>query len=100
MGFKIQNAIQKVKKIYCNNSIIQFLISYAIVLILPLVILSWGFKSAFYVMEQDISESNITMLNHSKSLLDIQFKAMESKVLQISRDSKISNLVEQKVSRW
>jgi YesN/AraC family two-component response regulator len=97
MGYNKQNAIQQVKRIYCNNSIIQFWISYAIVLILPLVILSWGFKSAFYVMEQDINESNITMLSHSKSLIDIQLKAMESKVLQISNNSKVCNLAERKV---
>lgn len=88
--------MNKLKKMYLNNLIVQFWVSYAIVLILPLVIVIWGFKSAFYVMEQDISESNITMLNHSKSLIDIQLKAMESKALQISQDSKICNLVEKK----
>lgn len=86
--------MNKLKKIYLNNLIIQFLVSYAIVLILPLVILIWGFRSAFNVTEQDISDSNITMLNHSKSLIDYQFKSMESKALQISQDSKICDLME------
>lgn len=97
MEYIKKSSIQQLKKIYCNNSIIQFWISYAIVLILPLVILSWGFKSAFYVMEEDINESNITMLSHSKSLIDIQLKAMESKALQISNNSKMCNLAERKV---
>jgi len=86
--------VNKLKKIYLNNLIVQFLLSYTIVLILPLIILVCGFKLAFNVTEQDISESNITMLSHSKSLIDIQFKAMESKALQISQNPKISDLAE------
>ncbi|OOM78784.1 HTH-type transcriptional regulator YesS [Clostridium puniceum] len=88
--------MNKLKNIYLNNLIVQFLLSYTIVLILPLIILVCGFKSAFNVTEQDISESNITMLSHSKSLLDIQIKAMESKALQISQNSRISDLAEKK----
>jgi AraC-like DNA-binding protein len=86
--------MNKLKKMYLNNLIVQFWVSYAIVLILPIVIVIWGFKSAFYVMGQDISESNITMLNHSKSLIDFQFKSMEAKALQISQDPSICNLEE------
>jgi len=88
--------VNKLKKIYLNNLIVQFLLSYTIVLILPLIILVCGFRAAFNVTEQDISESNITMLSHSKSLLDIQFKAMESKALQISQNPRISDLAEKK----
>jgi AraC-like DNA-binding protein len=88
--------MNKLKNIYLNNLIVQFLLSYTIVLILPLIILLCGFKAAFDVTEQDISESNITMLSHSKSLLDIQCKAMESKALQISQDGRICDLAEKK----
>lgn len=88
--------MNKLKNIYLNNLIVQFLLSYTIVLILPLIILLCGFKAAFDVTEQDIKDSNITMLNHSKSLLDIQFKAMESKALQISQDGRICDLAEKK----
>lgn len=86
--------MNKLKNIYLNNLIVQFLLSYTIVLILPLIILLCGFKAAFDLTEQDISESNITMLSHSKSLLDIQCKAMESKALQISQDGRICDLAE------
>lgn len=89
--------MNKLKKLYLNNLIVQFWMSYAIVLIIPLVIVMWGFKSAFNVMEKDISESNITMLNHSKSLIDMQLRAMESKALQISQDSKICDLADKKI---
>lgn len=88
--------MNKLKNIYLNNLIVQFLLSYTIVLILPLIILLCGFKAAFDVTEQDISDSNITMLNHSKSLIDIQCKAMESKALQISQDGRICDLAEKK----
>lgn len=88
--------MNKLKNLYFNNLIVQFLLSYTIVLILPLIILLCGFKAAFNVTEQDISESNITMLNHSKSLLDIQCKAMESKALQISQSGRICDLAEKK----
>lgn len=86
--------MNKLKNIYLNNLIVQFLLSYTIVLILPLIILLCGFKAAFDVTKQDISDSNITMINHSKSLLDIQCKAMESKALQISQDGRICDLAE------
>ncbi|WP_160692320.1 helix-turn-helix domain-containing protein [Clostridium sp. C2-6-12] len=88
--------MNKLKNIYLNNLIVQFLLSYTVVLILPLIILLCGFKAAFDVTEQDISESNTTMLSHSKSLLDIQCKAMESKALQISQDGRICDLAEKK----
>jgi AraC-like DNA-binding protein len=88
--------MNKLKNIYLNNLIVQFLLSYTVVLILPLIILLCGFKAAFDVTEQDISNSNITMINHSKSLLDIQCKAMESKALQISQDGRICDLAEKK----
>lgn len=89
--------MNKLKKMYLNNLIVQFWVSYAIVLIVPIFIVIWGFKTAFYVMEQDISESNITMLNHSKNLIDVQLKAMESKALQISQSSKICDLADKKI---
>lgn len=92
MRFNKEGFTQKVKKMYCNNSIIQFLVSYAVVLILPLTILIAGFYLAFSVVENEINESNITMINHSKSLIDAQLSSMESKVFQISKNSKISDL--------
>lgn len=92
MGFNIKSFTQELKKIYYNNSIIQFLLSYAVVLILPLVIVITGFYLAFSVVENQINQSNITMINHSKSLIDSQLGAMESKVLQISKNFKICDL--------
>lgn len=94
MSFNKERSIQELKIMYCSNSIIQFLVSYTVVLILPLLILMGGFHLAFSVVEGEINESNIAMINHSKSILDIQLSSLESKVLQISENPKICDLAD------
>lgn len=78
--------MNKLMKVYSQNSILQFLVSYILVLVLPLAILSYGFGSAFHIVKSDIENSYITMLQHSVSLIDNETEKMESLALQTSQD--------------
>lgn len=81
--------MKKLKALYLRNSIVQFLVSYIMVLVIPLMVLSNGFQSAFSIVEQDIKESNVTMLGHSMSLIDSQLKMMENMAFQTSQNAAI-----------
>lgn len=83
------NGMQRLRALYLHNSIAQFLVSYIMILIIPLLVLGYGFQSAFTIVEQDIKESNVTMLNHSMSLIDSQLKVMESMAFQTSQNAAI-----------
>lgn len=84
--------MQMLKNFYLHNSIVQFLVSYIMILIIPLFVLGYGFQSAFSIVEQDIKESNVTMLGHSMSLIDSQLKVMESIAFQTSQNAAIREL--------
>jgi AraC-like DNA-binding protein len=77
--------MNRLKKLYSQDSIIQFLVSYILVLVLPLIILSYGFSSAFQIVKNDIENSYITMLSHSVSIIDNELDKMENLALQTSQ---------------
>lgn len=81
--------MRRLKEFYLHNSIAQFLVSYIMVLIIPLFALWYGFQSAFWIVEEDIKQSNIAMLDHSMSLIDNQVEAMASMALQTSQSQAI-----------
>lgn len=81
--------MKKLKEIYLKNSIIRFLVSYILVLVIPLCILSYGFASAFQIVRDDIENSYVTMLEHSISLIDNETNKLESLALQITQTSQI-----------
>lgn len=79
----------KIRKIYQNNSIIQFLLSYIFVLIFPLLIVSFGFGTAFKIVENDIRTSMVTMLTHSVKIVENQLIEITNLALQTARNSEI-----------
>lgn len=81
--------MKNLRRLYAQNLVIQFLVSYILVLILPLLVLSCGFQSAFGIVERDIKDSHITMLKHSTGIIDNQLDAMETLALQTSKNSDI-----------
>ena len=62
--------MKKFKKMFSANLVAQFLYSYILVLIIPMLILFYGFYCAFTIVEEDIRESNIAMLTKSMYLLN------------------------------
>ena len=81
--------MKRLRQLYSQNSIIQFLVSYILVLILPLFILSYGFNTAFKIVKQDIEDSYITMMSHSASILDNEVEKLERLALQMTRDGSV-----------
>lgn len=84
--------MKKLKHSYLSNPITQFLFSYILVLIIPMVILFYGFYHAFSIVEDDIRESNITMLTQSMYLINEEVRALESLSLQTSQFSSLKEL--------
>lgn len=86
----------KLKTLYLKDSIMQFWASYLIVIMIPLFIVIFGFKSSFNIIEDDLTSSNLNRMINSKNLIDADIKSMELKILQVSRDTQISLLSEEK----
>lgn len=84
-----KTGMKKLRQLYAQNSIIQFLVSYILVLILPLFILSYGFNTAFKIVKQDIEDSYITMMSHSVSILDNEMEKLEKLALQMTQDGSV-----------
>lgn len=81
--------MKKLRQLYTQNSIIQFLVSYILVLILPLFILSYGFNTAFKIVKQDIEDSYVTMMSHSASIIDNEMEKLERLALQMTQDGSV-----------
>ncbi len=77
--------MKKFKKMFSANLVAQFLYSYILVLIIPMLILFYGFYCAFTIVEEDIRESNIAMLTKSMYLLNEEVRALEKLALQTSQ---------------
>lgn len=80
------------RKLYNENSIVQFWVSYLLVLIVPLLIVFGGFQYVFHVVEEDTKTTNIMLLDHSVSLLDNDLNALESMALQASQNTKLREI--------
>ena len=85
--------MNSLKTYYAQNSILQFIVSYFLVLIMPIILCVVGFQIAFQVVAEDIRTSNLTMLNHSKNLIDVQVSSIEDMSLQVSKDSSVLTLI-------
>ena len=84
--------MKKFRKLFSRNLVSQFLYSYILVLIIPMVILFYGFYAAFTIVEDDIRESNIAMLTKSMYLLNEEVRALETLALQTSQYSPLREL--------
>lgn len=76
---------------YKKNSIVQFLISYILILAIPMLILGYGFQKAFEIVENDIADSHISVLQNSVNIIDGQLEEMQGLALQISQNVKIQD---------
>ncbi len=84
--------MKKIWKLYQRNSIIQFLISYILVLVVPFLVLSYGFQRSFNIVEEEIKDSHVKMLQHSVNIIDNDLERLESMALQIAQNSAIQSM--------
>lgn len=74
-----------------NNSIIHFWISYIVVLIIPVMVITMGIIGAFYVVNKEITESNLSKMEHSIELIDNELDLMEANAIQMTEISSIKS---------
>jgi len=77
---------------YRKSSVARFLISYILVLIIPLCILFAGFTCAFSVLKNDIQRSSMMLLEHSSSLADSEVKSMRLLAAQVANNNLLKEL--------
>lgn len=86
--------MKRLRKLYLQNPVFKFMISYTLILILPLLICLMGYNISFDIVEEEIKENNLAMMNHSKSLIDHQVKTLNTLVMQIATDQTVISLAE------
>lgn len=86
--------MRQLKKLYLQNPVFKFMVSYTVVLILPLILCLAGYRVAFNIVEGEIKDNKLAMINHSKSLIDNQIEGLNTLVLQIATSPTMLSLVE------
>lgn len=75
-----------------RNSISTFLLSYIMVLIVPLMIATIGFQIAFRIVEDNLKVTHINMLQRSADIIENELVDVESVALQIASDNTIMEM--------
>ena len=88
--------MRKLIEAYAKNTIIQFLLSYVLVLIIPLITLIYGFQSAFQVVEKQIKQSSFFVLEQGMNQIDEEIKTIRTIALQISQSESLRQLASNK----
>lgn len=79
-----------------RNSISMFLVSYIMVLVVPLLIATIGFQIAFHIVEDNLKVTHINMLQRSADIIDNELKDVESVALQLASDNMILEMASKK----
>ncbi len=80
----------------------KLLVSYLIVLLLPVIIGLFLFNRIESIMVDNANKSNTTMLMQVRDVLDNRFKEIEQLSLQISLDQKLNSMMmnQQSISNY
>lgn len=71
---------------------IRFMVSYLIVLVMPMMLGIIGFSTAVDIVRKDIEDSNLSMLNQSKDILDEQLSVIHNMSMQIVNEPTVNAL--------
>lgn len=83
------------KKIF-KNSVSRFLISYILVLVVPLLIATIGFQVAFQIVEENLRVTHINMLQRSADVIESELVDMESIALQMANANSMLEMAAKK----
>lgn len=83
------------KKLF-KNSVFRFLVSYILVLVVPLFIVSFGFQVAFEIVENNLKVTHINMLQRSADVIENELVDMETMALQIANAADILDMASKK----
>ena len=88
--------MKNLKKLYLHNSIFRFMISYAGVLSIPLLVCLLSYQFAFNTVKEEIKQNNLSMLTRSKNLIDGQIDTIHSLMRQSADNNTILSFVNKK----
>lgn len=80
-----------IKKVF-QNAVFRFLISYLLVLVVPMLIVSMGFQVAFRIVENNLKVTHINMLQRSADVIENELLDMETLALQVANASSILDM--------
>lgn len=83
-----------IKKVF-QNAVFRFLISYLLVLVVPMLIVSMGFQVAFRIVENNLKVTHINMLQRSADVIENELLDMETMALQVANASSILDMASQ-----
>jgi|UniRef100_UPI003F8218F0 two-component system response regulator YesN len=83
-----------IKKI-CQNAVFRFLISYLLVLVVPMLIVSMGFQVAFRIVENNLKVTHINMLQRSADAIENELLDIETMALQVANANSILDMASQ-----
>lgn len=87
----VRNMIRKFIRFGRNNAIVNFWLSYIVMLIIPVMVIMIGIAGAFIAVKNEISESNLIKMEHSIQLIDNELDILESSALQMTGISSIKS---------
>ena len=91
--------MKNLKKLYLYNSIFRFMVSYAGVLLIPLLVCLLSYQFAFNTVEEGIKENNLSMLKRSKNLIDGQLITISSLMMQSADNPKIISFSNKEIGK-
>ncbi|MBE6024134.1 MAG: helix-turn-helix domain-containing protein [Cellulosilyticum sp.] len=87
--------MKNLRKLYLHNSIFRFMISYAGVLLIPLLVCLLSYQFTFKIVKEEITQNNLAMLTQNKNLIDEQVKTISSLMMQIADNNKVEKFSNQ-----
>jgi len=74
----------------------KFILPYIFILAVPMLMSIGIYKIAASIVKEDIKQSNISMLNQSKNIVDEQLRGLDNLSLQLATNRKLDTLLELK----
>ena len=91
--------MKNLRKLYLHNSIFRFMISYAGVLLIPLLVCLLSYQFAFNTVKEEIKENNLSMLTRSRNLIDAQIETIHSLMMQSADNNTIISFIDKDLDR-
>lgn len=86
----------KIYKGFDNKLFFKFIVPYIFILAVPLVMGMGIYKIAANIVKEDIKQSNISMLNQSKNIVEKQLQQIDHLSIQLASNHKLSSLLDLK----
>jgi AraC-like DNA-binding protein len=86
----------KIKNYRNNNFLTRFVLSYVFILLIPLFIGLQSYNIGAGIVKADIKNSNISMLNQTKDIVDTQLQQVETLSMQINANPRVKALLKLK----